>query len=518
VSLYKDSERWLNVGLFLAKMPWTEGKPRNISSIKQWARECWLENGYIMRRKRGCLPVRVIGRKKDQDEILAQLHEEHGHRGVKATYVKTADRFYWDGMLSSVKHWVKTCGDCQARDHRNFEDVRRHLDVPTIFGKISLDCVYMPESYNFIGPLNFGERRESYIVLARDDLSGWVEGMAVPDLKAETIAKFFFENIVCRFGLIGHVSTDNGPEFMGAFHECLVRYGIAHIRTSSYHPEGNGMIERGHGPLKEALFKLMRTRGRNWVVLLPYVLWADRTTAKRTTRHTPHYMLYGQESILPIDAEYETFLVGNWKSHMTTEELLVTRARQLERLPEDVALAHRLVQEERERSVLHHNAGMGIQQREVPFKVGELVLVRNAKQEQSHSVKVEDRYLGPYRVRKLGNQNSVFLEELDGTPVEDKALAHIGHNRLRRFYSRYRFDVEVNPLADPNPHQPVAVRKARKRQRDRQYPPVYPTGALSNGHVLRERIDLGSGTMVVAPPHATQTPPARSTFLPSEED
>jgi hypothetical protein len=59
------------------------------------------------------------------------------------------------------------------------------------------------------------------------------------------------------------------------------------VCISAYNAAGNGMIERGHGPIKEALYKMMRTRGPDWVSLLPYVLWADRATARQSTGYSP---------------------------------------------------------------------------------------------------------------------------------------------------------------------------------------------------------------------------------------
>lgn len=527
--LYKDSEKWRRVGLFLAKRAGaTAGTRFKTQAVRQWARNCWLEDGHIMRQKPGRMPVRVIGNHEDQQRILTQLHEEHGHRGVKATYAKTSDRFYWDGMMRTVKQWVKSCADCQARDYHHYEDVRNSIAIPTIFGRMSLDCVHMPKDTT--GPLPEGESPKQYIILIRDDLSGWVEGRAVSSLTGENAATVFFEDVVCRFGLVGRVTTDNGPEFMGAFRECLARYGIQHITTSSYHPEANGMIERGHAPIKEALFKLMRTRGPDWVSLLPYVLWADRTTAKRTTRHTPHYLLYGQESILPTDAEYHTYLIGNWKSTMSTAELLVTRVRQLERLPEDVDVARRLAQEERDRSVLHHNSRMESYQNDRNFAVGDLVLVRNSRQDKSHQVKAEDRFLGPYKIRELARQGSVLLEELDGSPIDDTGLSHVGHNRLRRFYPRVRFDVEVNPPADARPLQAERARRTRNRHVRGMQQPSFPEGGeLPDGRWLRERVMLSTDRRVSrAPnpmtgssqPHSSQLPPAsdeESSGLPSED-
>ena len=48
--------------------------------------------------------------------------------------------------------------------------------------------------------------------------------------------------------------------------------------TTIYNLEENGKIERGHGPIIKGLAKACKGRVGNWPKVLPYALWADRTT------------------------------------------------------------------------------------------------------------------------------------------------------------------------------------------------------------------------------------------------
>ncbi|EGO00581.1 hypothetical protein SERLA73DRAFT_71593, partial [Serpula lacrymans var. lacrymans S7.3] len=58
-----------------------------------------------------------------------------------------------------------------------------------------------------------------YLVAARDDLSLAAEGRALKKASAHNLARFFWEEIICRYGAIGEVVTDNGSEVKGAFEE-----------------------------------------------------------------------------------------------------------------------------------------------------------------------------------------------------------------------------------------------------------------------------------------------------------
>ena len=64
-----------------------------------------------------------------------------------------------------------------------------------------IDIVYMPRVKGF-----------KYLVLARDDLSGWVEGRPLREKEAKDITKFLFKDIICRFGLYGKLIVDSNIE------------------------------------------------------------------------------------------------------------------------------------------------------------------------------------------------------------------------------------------------------------------------------------------------------------------
>lgn len=79
----------------------------------------------------------------------------------------------------------------------------------------------------------------SCIVAARDDLSRVSEGRALREGTAKNLAKFFWEEIFCRYGMIGSVVTDNGPEVQEAFGELMRRFNIPHIKISPYNSKAN---------------------------------------------------------------------------------------------------------------------------------------------------------------------------------------------------------------------------------------------------------------------------------------
>ena len=73
--------------------------------------------------------------------------------------------------------------------------------------------------------------------------------------------------------------------------------GTQRIRTTSYHPIANGLVERFHRQLKGALKCLPDPT--HWTKALPLVLLGIRTTIKRDLKCTAAELVYGTTLCLP---------------------------------------------------------------------------------------------------------------------------------------------------------------------------------------------------------------------------
>ena len=120
----------------------------------------------------------------------------------------------------------------------------------TIFTKVYVDVMDMTESV----------QGHKFIVCARDDLSRATECRALFKNNSVSLMKFFWEQIYCRYGAIAQVVTDNGSEVKGAFAELLQRVNIPQVRISPYNKQANGVVERGHFIIREAIMKSVSHR------------------------------------------------------------------------------------------------------------------------------------------------------------------------------------------------------------------------------------------------------------------
>ncbi|KAK2577962.1 hypothetical protein KPH14_012262 [Odynerus spinipes] len=96
---------------------------------------------------------------------------------------------------------------------------------------------------------------------------------------------------------IAHHIPTTGPQFESSLFRGLVRFITANkTRTTPYHPESNGIIERWHRTLKTAL---MCKPQIPWLDLLPSVLLGLRTSYKEDLKSSPAEMLYGTTLRVP---------------------------------------------------------------------------------------------------------------------------------------------------------------------------------------------------------------------------
>ena len=77
-------------------------------------------------------------------------------------------------------------------------------------------------------------------------------------------------------------------------------WGIKKSRTSPYHPQGNGVVERGNRTLGDALRTLLlASTQEDWDCLLPHIMRTLWATQHSSTGETANSLVLGREVRLP---------------------------------------------------------------------------------------------------------------------------------------------------------------------------------------------------------------------------
>ena len=391
----------------------------------------YLKQTHMYRHQPGHPPQVVIFPEERRRKILWEMHEQSGHHGVWAVEKQVTLRYYWPGMRNQIKQHVQSCHACQLRSTKKMHIPITISHPPSLFSKVYLDVMNMPKA-----------RGKQWLIACRDDLSGVTECKAIARAKAKVIARFFLKRIILRYGIVQEVVTDNGPEFSREFAELLKRYGLHHIKITPYNSQANGVVERGHYNIREALVKMSEDNISQWPLMVSAATYADRITTRRSTGFSPYYLLHGTHPLMPGDLADATFLVTDFKTGMTSAELIEARMRQLLRMPEDLERAQRILKQSRFRSKAAYEQKFARRIRLEPYEPGSLVLIRNNPIENSVSIerKTANRYMGPYEVERRTQGGSYILKELDGTILRH----HVAAYRLIPYVCRQ----ELNELAE----------------------------------------------------------------------
>ena len=344
--------------------------------LRKNSTQYFVKNHTLYRRnKKGNLRVVL----QDQVEpILFHIHRDvtGAHLGIDAVFEKVKERYYWPQMFEDVRNYVRTCDVCQRRGPPERKEPLVPLAVKEPFYQIGIDVK---------GPLSRTSNGNRYIIVAMDYFTKWPEARAVENMKADTIAKFIFEEIICRHGVPQIMLSDRGTSFVNKVIDKLCEdFQLKHRLTSPYRPQTNGMVERFNRTLGESIAKLAQDGEKEWDQYVDATLFAYRTKTHKTTGYSPFYLIYGRQATLPVELKIPSGRTEN----DNVEDVLMERLYQIiETLEEDRQEVLSRVQREQQKQKSRHDQ-KGLSEK---LKIGDKVLVERTWLKTNFSSKLENK-------------------------------------------------------------------------------------------------------------------------------
>ena len=318
--------------------------------------------------------IRIIVPKSLRKEIFDSYHQIH-HPSARTTLKNISREYVWPNMCSEVKEWSRLCVNCQT------SKVGRHTIIPP--EKIEVPRLRFKQIHiDIVGPLPESEGYR-YLLTMVDRYTRWPEAIPIRSIESKTVATAFIREWISRYGCPETITTDRGLQFEASlFKELCGLLGAERIRTSSYNPRANGLVERLHRQLKSSL---TAKRDRDWMTTLPIVMLGLRASIKEDLGFSPAELLFGGPLALPadlVDIHHPTSIDIN------AEDFIKTLRQRMQTLPETQTRAsndHRLY---------------------IPKELNEAEYVYVKKENRKG---LEPQYTGPHRV--ISKSRHAFIVE-----------------------------------------------------------------------------------------------------------
>ena len=379
--------------------------------------------------------------KKLRRQILEELHDNvlSGHLGFQKTFTKIRERFYWNRMEMSVRKYVNSCKSCQERKPEPGlkKGELQPMEYPTTpFEMVSMDIM---------GSLTETPRKNRYIIVMMDYCTRWMEASPLKNMRSETIADYFVNQILVRHGAITKILTDQGRSFCSEFMENVFKLtAVNHLVTTPFHPACNGLVERSIRTLRSMMSHYANETHTNWDLYLNKLVFGYNTCKQSTTRESPFYLLYGREARLPIDVSFK--LPERFKFGKKFKEELEECRRIVSARVEDAQQRQKYDYDKR-----HFSSS---------YNIGDEVMLYRPTRKFGKSEKLFRNYQGPYRIVKKIGKVSYELKSIKH-PKRKNKRAHI--QRLKKFHSGEIEGIDDEDPIETDDQKPDSKKKTNKK-------------------------------------------------------
>ncbi len=243
-----------------------------------------------------------------------------GHLGQATTLNRLMARFFWPGIHENVRRWCAACRECQlVNPPASPKAPLRPLPLMQVpFERIGMDL---------IGPLERSARGHRFALVLVDYATRYPEAVALRNISAKSVAEALF-SMISRVGIPKEILTNLGMAFMSrTIRKLYGLLGIKSVRTSVYHPQTDGLVERFNRTLKTMIRKFVHEDARNWDKWLEPLLFAVREVPQASTGFSPFELLYGRQPRGVLDVLRETWEEGPSESKNEIQHVLDLRTK-----------------------------------------------------------------------------------------------------------------------------------------------------------------------------------------------
>eukprot|EP00731_Ephydatia_muelleri_P036344 Em0239g5a len=220
-------------------------------------------------------------------EYLTLCHDSAtgGHQGWHKTLHKLRREAYWVNMAQDADQHCRECNICQ-RTKPTAPKRAPLINIPVgrPWQMVAVDILEVLVSSN----------NNRYILVVQGFFTKWADARPIPDQTAVRITRELV-HIFAGYGIPEIIHSDQGRNFESTiFQQTMAAFGVKKSRTTAYHPQGDGMVER----FNRTLLQLLRAyvdQQNEWETYLPLALYAYRTSTHTSTSVSPFELMFGRQ-------------------------------------------------------------------------------------------------------------------------------------------------------------------------------------------------------------------------------
>ena len=280
------------------------------------------QKDFILRRN--LLYLRVMPKRSNKDVLvfvvlglkcqvaIDRCHCYLGHQGRDCMLSLLKERFWWPSMAQRMMMSVCNCPKCCI-----FKAKPQIPPLEPILCTELLDLVHI----NYVSmevTVGMTEKPVMKNVLVIEDHFTCFTQAYVTNNHTVLYNEFFLV-----FGFPRQLMFDQASEFTGqVISELCDLLGVTKIRTSPYHPQPNGTVERVHQMLRRMITKMDPEKRAKWPSHLGPIMIAYNATRSLITGNSPYFLMFGHRPRLPVDLLVPT--VRRDENSQTTDEYVMS--------------------------------------------------------------------------------------------------------------------------------------------------------------------------------------------------
>ena len=394
----------------------------------------YTKNGVLMRKWRPsdvpadedwAVKHQIVVPSSYRPHILSLAHDSlmSGHLGINKSYHKILEHFFWPHLRKDVVEYCRSCHTCQMVGKPNQTLPKAPLQpIPAFeepFSRVIVDCV---------GPLPKTKSGNQYMLTIMCASTRFPEAIPLKNIKAKTIVKALIK-FFTLVGLPRGVQSDQGSNFMsGLFQQVMDELGIKQYRSSAYHPESQGALERFHQTLKNMIRTYCFDTEKDWDEGIHLLLFAVRESVQESLGFSPFELVFGHSIRGPLKLMKEKLLSHDDDSMSLLQYVSDFRtklSKACEIAKSNLKLAQKSMKEKFDQNSVNRS-----------FEPGDKVLALLPVPGRP----LQARYFGPYVIEKKMSDLNYILQTPDRR--KQKQLCHI--NMLKPYFERK--DDNVHPV------------------------------------------------------------------------